>query len=99
MSVTPEQVTDALRSVFDPELQMSVVELGLVYGIAVRGGEVTISMTLTTPGCPLHEAMTEWVEAAVRQVPGVERVVVGITFDPPWTPDRIGVPPAPLSGG
>jgi metal-sulfur cluster biosynthetic enzyme len=85
-----EAVTAALGTVFDPELGMSVVELGLIYGIDVAdGGAVEITMTLTAPGCPIHEVMAEWVRAAVRGVPGVDRVAVRLTFDPPWTPDRI----------
>ena len=84
-----EAVTAALRTVFDPELGMSVVELGLIYGIDVRDRTVEITMTLTAPGCPLHDVMADWVRAAVLQVPGVERVDVRLTFDPPWTPDRI----------
>jgi metal-sulfur cluster biosynthetic enzyme len=88
-AVTPEQVTRALHEVFDPELGMSIVELGLVYGIDVRGGTVTVTMTLTAPGCPIHDVMSAWVKEAVMRVPGVEHVDVTITFDPPWTPDRI----------
>jgi MoaA/NifB/PqqE/SkfB family radical SAM enzyme/metal-sulfur cluster biosynthetic enzyme len=88
-TVTPEQVTRALREVFDPELGMSIVELGMVYGIDVRGGAVTVTMTLTAPGCPIHDVMPRWVTEAVAKVPGVEHVDVTITFDPPWTPDRI----------
>ena len=84
-----EAVTTALRSVLDPELGMSVVELGLIYGIDVEDGAVGITMTLTARGCPLHDVMGEWVRAAVLQVPGVERAEVRLTFDPPWTPDRI----------
>jgi radical SAM protein len=87
--VTPEQVTDALRAVLDPELSLSVVELGLIYGIAIDGGTVRITMTLTAPGCPLHEVLTDWVRRAVRELPGVEQVEVRLTFDPPWTPARI----------
>jgi metal-sulfur cluster biosynthetic enzyme len=82
-------VTAALGTVFDPELGMSVVELGLIYGIDIVDGAVEITMTLTAPGCPIHDVMAEWVRAAVRGVPGVERVGVRLTFDPPWTPDRI----------
>jgi len=90
--VTEEQVTEALRTVFDPELGMSVVELGLVYGIAIKDGAVTVTMTLTTPGCPIHDVMPRWVREAVIPIPGVEQVEVDITFDPPWTPDRISLP-------
>lgn len=87
--VTPEQVTQALRTVFDPELGLSIVELGLVYGIAIEKGAVTITMTLTTPGCPIHDVMPAWVREAVMSIRGVEHVDVRLTFDPPWTPDRM----------
>jgi metal-sulfur cluster biosynthetic enzyme len=87
--VTPVQVTQVLREVFDPELGMSIVELGLVYGIDIRGGAVTVTMTLTARGCPIHDAMSAWVREAVAKIPGVEHVDVTITFDPPWTSDRI----------
>ena len=69
---------------------MSVVDLGLIYDVQIDAGRVRITMTLTTQGCPLHDAMTEWVQRAVGQIPGVEDVAVVITFEPPWTPDRIG---------
>jgi radical SAM protein len=93
LAITPGRITQALRTVIDPELGLSVVELGLIYGIAIEGGAVRITMTLTAPGCPLHELMAEWVRRAVLGVPGVERVDVSLTFDPPWTPDRIAVGP------
>jgi metal-sulfur cluster biosynthetic enzyme len=89
LTVSPEQITEALREVFDPELGMSVVDLGLIYDVAIDAGRVRITMTLTTQGCPLHDSMTEWVRQAVGRIPGVEDVVVVIVFDPPWTPDRI----------
>ena len=82
-------VEAALESVVDPELGMSLVALGLVYDLHIAGGTVRITMTLTARGCPLHELMTEWVRTAVSRVPGVEQVEVVLTFDPPWTPDRI----------
>ena len=88
-AVTRADVDAALDTVLDPELGMSVLALGLVYDVAVTGGAVRVTMTLTAPGCPLHEVMTEWVRRAVMRVAGVERVEVVLTFDPPWTPDRI----------
>lgn len=88
--VAAAEVTDALRTVFDPELGLSVVELGLIYGMAIEGGMVRVTMTLTAPGCPIHDVMPEWVRKAVGRIPGVERVEVVLTFDPPWSPDRIG---------
>jgi radical SAM protein len=90
-AVTEEQVLETLGTVLDPELGMSVVELGLIYGIEIRNGAVTVTMTLTTPGCPIHESMSEWVRQAIIKLPGVETVEVVITFDPPWTPGRINV--------
>lgn len=89
MTISRDQVTQALREVFDPELGMSVVDLGLIYDVQVDGGRVRITMTLTTQGCPLHDSMTEWVRQAVGRVPGVEEVDVTITFEPAWTPERI----------
>ena len=87
--ISREEVVRALRNVFDPEIGMSIVDLGLIYDLAIDSGHVRITMTLTTQGCPLHDAMRDWVRQAVGTVPGVEAVEVAITFDPPWTPDRI----------
>jgi len=88
---TREQIEKALCGVLDPELGMSVVDLGLVYDIELVDGSASILMTLTAPGCPIHEVMPDWIRRAVMTVPGVENVDVRITFDPPWTPDRVGV--------
>ena len=79
----------ALRQVVDPELGLSVVELGLIYGVEIRAGAVRVRMTLTSPGCPLHDAMPEWVRRAVSAIPGVDHVEMALTFDPPWSPARI----------
>jgi len=89
MTIGREQVTEALREVFDPELGMSVVDLGLIYDVRIDGGRIGVTMTLTAEGCPLHDAMSEWVREVVGKIPGVKEVVVAITFEPPWTPDRI----------
>lgn len=93
MPVNREEVMLALGDVLDPELGMSIVDLGLVYDVRIDGGHVGVTMTLTTQGCPLHDAMTEWVRRAVGRVPGVEEVAVAITFEPPWSPDRIVLRP------
>ena len=90
---TREQVLEKLGGVLDPELGMSVVELGLVYGIEIVNGAINITMTLTAPGCPVHEVMPSWIRQAVMAVPGVLSVDVRITFDPPWTPERIKLSP------
>jgi len=89
MTIGLDQITQALRNVLDPELGMSVVDLGLIYDVQVEAARVRITMTLTTPGCPLHDSMAEWVRQAVGRIPGVDEVEVAITFDPPWTPDRM----------
>jgi metal-sulfur cluster biosynthetic enzyme len=67
------------------------VELGLVYRVETEGGRVDITMTLTTPGCPIHDVMPDWVREAVLRVPGVTDARVSLTFDPPWTPDLMAV--------
>jgi len=95
MTIGHDQVTQALREVFDPELGMSVVDLGLIYDVQIDGGRVRIIMTLTTQGCPLHDSMTEWVRQAVGRIPGVDQVEVAITFEPAWTPERISRDVAP----
>ena len=87
--VTREQVLAALEGVHDPELGMSVVELGLIYDIAMADGAVKIAMTLTAPGCPIHDVMPGWIREALMALPGVRSVDVHMVFDPPWTPDRI----------
>lgn len=91
-AIAREQVMAALSTVFDPELGMSIVELGLVYDVQIRDGGVAVTMTLTAPGCPIHDVMPEWVRTAVMAIPGVERADVTLTFDPPWTPARIAAP-------
>ena len=84
-----DTVIDALRDVCDPELGLSVVDLGLIYDVEIEDGRVRVTMTLTTPGCPIHDSMAEWVRQAVSRVPGVIEAEVALTFDPPWTPARI----------
>ena len=88
--MTPEEVWAALGEVVDPELGLDIVELGLVYRVEVDEHAVGVLMTLTTPGCPLHDAMVDAVERALAR-PGGPRVDVEVTFDPPWDPGRIGM--------
>jgi MoaA/NifB/PqqE/SkfB family radical SAM enzyme/metal-sulfur cluster biosynthetic enzyme len=89
VTVSDADVRAALAGVIDPELSMSVEDLGLIYDVRITAARVTITMTLTAPGCPLHAVMPEWVRRVVRAVPGVEDVDVQLVFDPPWTPSRI----------
>jgi metal-sulfur cluster biosynthetic enzyme len=89
MTISRQTLMEALRDVFDPELGLSVVDLGLIYGLEVEDGRVRVTMTLTAPGCPIHDSMSEWVRQAVMKVPGVTGADVVITFDPPRTPEHI----------
>ncbi len=87
---TTEEVYDQLKQVFDPEIPVNIVDLGLIYGCDVNdAGEVTVSMTLTAPGCGMGPVLVEDVKARVAQVPFVTEVAVGLTFDPPWTRDMM----------
>src|SRR5450432_2476091 len=85
-----EQVVAAMRKVFDPEMPVNIYELGLIYGVDVSDqGQVDIRMTLTAPNCPVAGTLPGDVERAVRAVPGVSGVKLELTFDPPWTKDRM----------
>ena len=84
--VTEEQIKEALASVLDPEIGMSVVDLGFIYSIEINGGKVEIEMTLTTRGCPMHQMLSKQVEEVVKSVDGVSEAKVDLVWDPPWTP-------------
>ena len=73
----------------DPELDCNIVDLGLVYGIAIVGAKVSVTMTLTMPGCPMHESIAAGVQCALLNLKGVEEVDVQVMWDPPWTPVRM----------
>ncbi len=89
MPVTKKAVRDALKTVKDPELNLDLVVLGLVYDIEVEGDAARATISLTTPMCPAAEQIVEDARAAVASVDGVEDAEVELTFDPPWTPERI----------
>ncbi len=83
-------IFEVLRDVYDPELGVNVVDLGLVYNVDVsEEGHVTIAMTLTTPGCPMHESIGEGVGRALQGVPGVTSVEIRLVWYPPWDPARM----------
>ena len=89
-----QQVWAQLKTCFDPEIPVNIVDLGLVYSLAVEdadgaGKRVTITMTLTAPGCGMGQVLKDDVEAKVRGIPGVVDALVDLTFDPPWGPDRM----------
>jgi metal-sulfur cluster biosynthetic enzyme len=87
--VTPEEVTEALRDVIDPELGLDFVELGLIYDVEVDGGSVNVTFTLTSPGCPIGPQVSEQIEEFVGELGGVEEVTPTMVFSPPWTPERM----------
>ena len=87
--VSEKLILTALKHVLDPEIGVNIVDLGLVYEVKVENGDVYIKMTMTTPGCPLHESISKGAEEAVRQLPGVESVQVDLVWDPAWTPERM----------
>jgi metal-sulfur cluster biosynthetic enzyme len=86
---TVDDVTDVLRDVIDPELGLDFVELGLIYDVAVEGGTVRVTYTLTSPGCPIGPQVSEQIEEFVSDLDGVQEVHPTMTFSPPWTPDRM----------
>src|SRR5215204_514375 len=87
--VDEEEVTEALSNVIDPELGLDFVELGLVYGVEIDGGTVTVTFTLTTPACPIGPQVSEQMQEFVGEIEGVEEVVTNMVFTPPWTPDKM----------
>ena len=85
-----DDIIAALKTVYDPEIPADIYELGLIYRVDIEDDRtVKVEMTLTAPGCPVAGEMPGWVENAVRTVEGVMDVEVEMTFDPPWTPDRM----------
>jgi metal-sulfur cluster biosynthetic enzyme len=87
--LSADTVRQALRQVKDPELDMNIVDLGLVYDVEVDGGMVRINMTLTSPGCPAGPMITNDIYKAVRALEGVSDVDIDIVWEPYWTPERI----------
>lgn len=85
-----DQVVDACRTVYDPEIPVNIYDLGLVYTVEISDqNDVTITMTLTAPGCPVAAEMPGWVASAVEPIAGVKSVDVQMTFDPPWGMDMM----------
>jgi len=89
-TVNVDQVRDSLKKCMDPEVPLSIVDMGLIYGIDVtENNDVNIKMTMTTKGCPLHETMVDDVKRYTKKVSGVNNVDVEIVWDPPWTMDKM----------
>jgi len=86
---TTEQVLEVLKEVHDPEIGVNVVDLGLIYDVAIQDGQVHVKMTLTAPGCPMHDTIARAAEMAIETLDGVEKAQVEMVWDPPWTPERL----------
>ena len=87
--LSEELVREALKDVYDPELQYNIIDLGLVYDVQINDGSVHILMTLTTPACPIGPMLIDQVQEIVGFLPGVKDVDVEIAFDPPWSPEMM----------
>jgi FeS assembly SUF system protein len=84
-----DEVVAALRQIHDPEIPVNIYDLGLIYGVEVHDGHATITMTLTTPHCPVAESMPGEVELRVTAVPGIQSCDVHLVWDPPWDPGKM----------
>ncbi len=88
--VAKEQVLEILKTVYDPEIPVNIVDLGLIYAIEIsQDSDVAINMTLTAVGCPMHATISSEIEEKVKTLPGVNSCKVTIQWDPPWTPARM----------
>ncbi|MHB8463077.1 MAG: metal-sulfur cluster assembly factor [Vulcanimicrobiaceae bacterium] len=86
-----DEVVGVLDDVIDPELGIGILSLGLIYKVEVHGDDVEILMTLTVPGCPMHETIAQDVRSRVGRIPWVSTAEVTMTFDPPWSLDRVSM--------
>jgi metal-sulfur cluster biosynthetic enzyme len=86
---TVDDVQEALSNVIDPELGLDFVELGLIYEVEIEDGEVFVTFTLTSPGCPIGPQVGDQIEEFVGELDGVTRVYPKMTFSPPWTPEMM----------
>jgi len=82
-------LTEKLKQIYDPEIPMNIVDLGLIYGFEWKGDDVTLKMTLTAPGCPVAGILAEEIKSAMEKVPEIHSATVDMIWDPPWSPDRM----------
>lgn len=88
-NITADQARLVLRRVKDPELNLNIVDLGLIYDVNVEGSDVRVDMSLTSPGCPSGPEIMGEAEQQLKSIPGVGEVTVNLVWSPPWTPERI----------
>ncbi|MGI0072085.1 MAG: metal-sulfur cluster assembly factor [Thermoplasmata archaeon] len=82
-------ITESLKQIYDPEIPMNIVDLGLIYGFEWSGDDLTLKMTLTAPGCPVAGILAEEIKTAIEKVPNVKSAKVDMIWDPPWSPERM----------
>lgn len=91
MALSEKEIREALMDVYDPEIGIDIVSMGLIYKVEVNPEhDVKVTMTLTFPGCPYGPSLIENVEDRIREIPSVRNVSVNLTFEPPWSPDSMG---------
>jgi len=93
-AVTENDVMSALKQCYDPEIPVNIVDMGLIYGVHLESvpedkQDVTVEMTLTSPGCPSHVMIGEQVKARLEQLPGIRTASVNVVWNPPWSPERL----------
>lgn len=86
---TKDEMLDALKDVFDPELGYNIVDLGLIYEVEIDGGKVMVTMTLTTPGCPASEMIQGGVRQRLEDMEGVDDIDINLVWEPPWSPQAM----------
>jgi len=89
ITITEAAILETLRQVVDPELGCNIVDLGLIYSVTITEAKVSVVMTLTTPGCPMHESIRRGAENALLNVDGVKAAEVKVVWDPPWQPSMM----------
>ncbi|WML47741.1 metal-sulfur cluster assembly factor [Neobacillus sp. PS3-34] len=90
MGITEEMIREQLKNVYDPELNINVVDLGLIYSINVnKAGAANVTMTLTTPGCPLHDSIVSGVKYCILEITGITSAEVELVWEPAWTPEMM----------
>ncbi len=89
INLNEQTVLDALRQVIDPEIDCNLVDLGLIYSVKIDGDKVRVAMTLTSPGCPMHESLRWGAQCALSNLEGVNDAEVELVFDPPWHPSMM----------
>jgi FeS assembly SUF system protein len=98
MRLDEAEILEALKQVYDPEIPVDIVNLGLVYAVSIDGGKVVVQMTTTAPGCPVGSFITAEAERAIRKLEGVSEIHVELVFEPPWTMDKMSAEGKKLLG-